>query len=647
MQHAIERRQAGAARMAFDEKVDVGGEHLPPFEANAVDVSRDGLHLTSPYLPELGQPLSCRFSVGESEVICEGTVVWRQESAGEGGHEFGLRFTALDSESARTLSELMMCQPSMSMPAAESLPPETRVSANEDEGPSPRGARIRLHIEGLGAPMRARVRDADQKTVSAQSELGFLQLGKELELEDATTGQKRSARIDQVEVELDPTTQVPQLVVGLAYLSQPIRPVVADADLAPAPDTDPEQPSVRREVVRATMQRETVPAHASIAPMAIENELIVDPEIAEESARMKGPIAGAFQKITPAVVASSQKVYAAMRTLWAKRRASSTDAPVRRTTALPPGGGVTSKTRRATRGPNSVTTGTDPIVDATPKDKALSFAKTHKRKLAAGGALTAAALLVGLALGQPSEDKPLASLPQPAEAPVAAAAAAPPAPTPAPAPAPIAAPQPQAMNPADLPVESGSMADGAEDDLASGDRVAASPRSKRVARPFGRGKIEHGKAFRMKMDGPIEDIQGAQLPEGFLVTLPQRRSLEGAATLFKQDPRVLHAKVDNTSHGAELELTFKDGTPSYVVRARGETLEIVLSNPSGRDDDKSSAKNDKSDRSDKKKGADKNEKTAHADGKKGDKSSDKRDAKKKDKGGIERASLKSGRNRSR
>lgn len=367
--------------------------------------------------------------------------------------------------------------------------------------------------------------------------------------------------------------------------------------------------------------------------------LQVDPEIAEESARMKGPVAGAFQKITPAVVASSQKAYQAMRTLWAKRRGAAVEAPVRRTTALPPGGGVTSKSaRRTTRGPNAISTNAEATAPSTPKEKAMEFAKTHKRKLAAGGALTVAALLAGLALGQGSDDKPLASMPPqtvPAEQVQAPAAA-----VPAPVAAPIVAPQPQAMNPADLPIESGAM-DVAEDDLAAGDRVVSTvARPKRVARPFGRGKIEHGKAFRLKMDGPIEDIQGAQLPEGFLVTLPDRRSLEGAATLFKQDPRVLHAKVDNTSHGAELELTFKDGTPGYVVRARGETLEIVLSNPGGRDDDKATAKSDPKKKTDGKADS----KTAST--KKNEKS-DKRDAKKKDKGGIERASLKSGRNRSR
>lgn len=618
MQHAIERRQPGAARIAFDEKVDVGGdESVPPFEASAVDVSREGLHLMSPILPELGQPLSCRFSVGEAEVICEGTVVWRQENAGQGGHEFGLRFTALDSESARALADLMSAPPSMA------AAPDAVVSA--------RGARIRLHIDGLAAPMRARVREANAECVQAQSELGFLQLGKELELEDAVTGQKRTVRIDQVDVELDPATQVPQLVVGLAYLARAA--VVHEA----APDTDPVvDADLSAPVLAAKPEPVAIPRST---PAVAQPDLVVDPDIAEESARMKGPLAGAFAKVTPAVVAGGQKALLAMRTLWQKRKAGA-EAPARRTTAAPPGGGVSTKVRRVTRGPNSVSTGAAAAseIDESPKGKAMAFAKTHKRKLAAGGALTAAALLAGLALGQPSESKPLATLPP--EAPVAAAPAAP-------APVQIAPTPAAAVSPTELPVEAlGKPSEailgnggGAEDDLEGGDRVAVTPRQTRPARPFGRGKIEHGKSFRMKMDGPIEDIQGAQLPEGFLVTLPSRRSLEGAATLFKSDPRVLKAKIDNTSHGAELELTFKDGTPSYVVRARGETLEIVLSHPelsaNGADDHTAKAG----------KKSDKTEAHAKSDGKK----SDKRDAKhdKKDKGGIERASVKSGRSRNR
>lgn len=621
----IERRQAGSARMAFDAQVDVGAESMPAFEANAIDVSREGLHLISPVLPELGQPLSCRFSVGDSEVICEGNVVWRMENANGGGHEFGIRFTALDSESAQILSELLAGQSAAPLPRA----PQTQPAVEHTS----RGARVRLHIDGLGAPMRARVRDAREGTLQAQSELGFLQIGKELELEDASTGQKRCARIDQVDVELDPNTGVPQLVVNLAYTEG------APAELGS--DTDPQQALPVSAAPKTQIAAEAVAA--PIAPVAAQaiasDELAVDPEVAEESARMKGQFATTMAKITPAVMAKSQKVYAAMRAMWTKRRETAATAAPRRTTAPAPGGGVVSKARRVARGPNAAPIAAE--APATPKDNALAFAKTHKRKLAAGGAITAAALLAGLALGQPSEERPLASAPvqdTPAAAQVAPAQAAPVQAAPVQAApvqaAPIAqAQQPAAMNPSELPLSgnSGAMDEIAEDDLANQGRVSStqSTRPKRVARPFGRGKIEHGKAFRLKMDGPIEDLQGAQLPEGFLVTMPDRRSLEGAAALFKADPRVAKAKVDNTSHGAELEVTFKDGTPAFVARARGDVLEVVLSNPGqqdGKDNKKQSEK-------------------ATAKGRSNDGKNERRAESHKDKGGLERTSLKSRRKR--
>jgi hypothetical protein len=35
-------------------------------------------------------------------------------------------------------------------------------------------------------------------------------------------------------------------------------------------------------------------------------------------------------------------------------------------------------------------------------------------------------------------------------------------------------------------------------------------------------------------------------------------------------------RVTNEANGAELSVTFKDGVPNYQVRAKGDTLEIVL-----------------------------------------------------------------------
>jgi hypothetical protein len=44
--------------------------------------------------------------------------------------------------------------------------------------------------------------------------------------------------------------------------------------------------------------------------------------------------------------------------------------------------------------------------------------------------------------------------------------------------------------------------------------------------------------------------------------------------------------VTNEGSGSELDLAFKDGVPSYLVRAKGDTLEIVLAAPGKMSDDK-------------------------------------------------------------
>ena len=191
-----DRRAPGATRIPFEALVEVGGALGPSFEAQAIDISEEGMHLRTAYLPEVGQPLSCRFEAGSGgSVIASGEVVWKQDAA-KGG-EFGIRFTDLDAQSAEALQRVIGVACS---PAAPS-----------------KGNRVRLHIEGLGSPMRAHVKESGRGLLTAFSGLGFLQVGKHLELEDATTGAKRPAKVVRVECEIDPESRVPQLVMSFQY----------------------------------------------------------------------------------------------------------------------------------------------------------------------------------------------------------------------------------------------------------------------------------------------------------------------------------------------------------------------------------------------------------------------------------------------
>ncbi|HRG99082.1 MAG TPA: hypothetical protein PLR99_22685, partial [Polyangiaceae bacterium] len=106
---------------------------------------------------------------------------------------------------------------------------------------------------------------------------------------------------------------------------------------------------------------------------------------------------------------------------------------------------------------------------------------------------------------------------------------------------------------------------------------ASPPGKKGKPKPFSNGPVAHGTVLKLKMDGPIERLQGAPQPTGFTVVLPNRRSLEAASPLAAKDSRIAGIRIANDGAGAELTVTFKDGVPNYLVRAKGDTLEMVLS----------------------------------------------------------------------
>jgi hypothetical protein len=116
--------------------------------------------------------------------------------------------------------------------------------------------------------------------------------------------------------------------------------------------------------------------------------------------------------------------------------------------------------------------------------------------------------------------------------------------------------------------------------------AAAAPNSKPgKATPFVNGSVgTHPNVIKIKMDGAIEAIQGAPQPTGFTVVIPNRKSVEPTTSLIDRDARIAAINVSNEASGAELSVTFKDGVPPYMVRAHGETLEIVLAKASAHGD---------------------------------------------------------------
>jgi len=506
-----DRRAPGATRMPFEGLVEVGGALGPSFEAQAVNVSEDGIHLRTAYLPEQGQPLTCRFDGGPGQsVLASGEVVWA--AGADKGGEFGVRFTDMDQESVDSLKKII------GVPGVE----HAVVT----------GSKVRLHIDGLASPMRAKIKDARATAVTVGSDLGFLQVGRQLELEDAQSGAKRPACIDRVDVAVDPTSNVPQLVVTLRY-----------SDVAEAPA------GVGIPIA--------APAFAAVPPSPPGDDLA---SAEEASRRMKGAVAHTIAQMGPALGRMAERAKT-MAVLLAKRRTERKDeaSTGRRTTAPPPNGGLYTSGRRVLRGNEGSPSSPEGVLPA-------PF-RTHKAKAVVAGAVMVTAIVGALALKKSHNVDAQAQ----AQAAAAAASAAPEASASALAaapPPPAAAPSAALAPPA--PPETLAAADE------TSDTTTKSHKKHVHVPPFGNGPVHHGNVLRLKMDGAIELLEGAQQPTGFTVKLPGRRSLEAAAPLAARDTRIAAIKVANDTAGAELTVTFKDGVPNYQVSARGDSLIISL-----------------------------------------------------------------------
>jgi hypothetical protein len=571
------RRAPGATRIPFEALVEVGGALGPTYEAQAVDISQDGMHLRTAYLPEIGQPISCRFdAAGGQSVLATGEVVWKQE-AGKGG-EFGIRFTGLDAASAEALAAMMN---------GHGPAPASRMEAQ------PRGAKVRLHIEGLQQPMRARVKDSTVARVTAFSELGFLQVGKPLELEDAGTGNKRPAIIDRVECEMEPGSRVPHLVVSLRYDDEDARTAIAsEPDASPPKERTPEPVVTHEDDEEAPA---TVHAHARGAEEPAE-----DDAIERASGEMRGFVARTATKVTPALSHLMNRAKTTIAVLAAKRRGGAGDdaeVPARRVTSPPPQGGLHASGRKVVR----ETTGSTrvSVSDAPPKTPLV----TKKRALVATGAV-GLAVIASIALHKPSapasgaagatNDMTNAStaplVPTTAEAPLTAPPSVLQPVTTAPSPAGVPATPSMPTPAATTSLNATASTNAPTSEIATND-VLSDETTERHGRhhpthvqPFSNGPVSHGTVLKLKMDGPIEKIEGDAQPTGFTVVLPGRKSLEPASGLASRDSRIHAIRVSNDGSGAELTVDFKDGVPNYLVRARGEkndVLEIVLGGTGG------------------------------------------------------------------
>ncbi len=594
-----DRRAAGGRRTAIKTIVEIGaGEGgAAAFEAESVDVNTSGMHLRTAYLPEIGEPLTCRFEVNGKEVIVQGEVAWRNEEAC--GGDFGVRFSEVDAESLAALRGVV----------GETTLDEPTEDDEPDAEPAKvqRGTRVRLHIDGLASPMKARVRDATTGELLVGSNLEFLKLGRPLELENIDADDKRGARIERVNIEVDPASRIPQLVVSLRYLDGP-----ADELEAPAPAAAPKsqkRPDSTR-VVAAEDREEAIDEDEDdeeLARKAGRSEALwnrikqVGPVVAQFGGKAKDVMSGAIGKARE----------------WKDARANTVEsrspAP-RRVTSPAPSGALRSGGRKGV-------VRDEAAADEPVAAKANLLAKVPKKPVAIGlAALVVLITVFAIAARKPSQASATAAAPEASASAAEAegalpelAAATPPAapggpvvanvplfgptpmstneavamPTAAIAPAAAATPPPAADKLAEAAAAAGEAADDGSgddasepsDDDASEDKAASSAKaSSKPAGPktFARGKVRNPVVLSLRMTDNVRGLRGVSTATGFTVHVSGAQSKDPAAGLSKKDPRIASIKVSNKGDGADLTVQFKDGVPAYSVRSSGSNLTIAL-----------------------------------------------------------------------
>jgi hypothetical protein len=620
-----ERRADGAGRVRVETLVEVCGNEpgIPAFEAEAVDVSARGMHLRTAYLPENGAPLVCRFEDSGREIVVEGKVAWRRE--GNRGGEFGVEFTALDSSSVGALRDL--CD---------------GAAADQDDGPAVDeskaevGSRVRLHIDGLGSPMKARVRESGSEKVQVGSNLEFLKVGRKLEVEDLELGGRRHAQIDGVSVAIDPQTRVPQLVVQLRFSSS--------EDSTPEPSVTALNGEARAKGFKIPGAAVTTDIHADARDQHDEeDEDDADAEALRGKIGVAAANAGEAAKTASAALArfSTRAAHgvgdlfkgAGRKVLEAAKRGEK--EPQRRTTAPAPNGSKSVEGQRLRPQSQAPTAAEAPVGKSArfPRKKlalgvggavllasVTALAMHHSTPAAPPGAQAANAAVVAT-VAPPSTGAPLSAGPTSNDPNAMGAASANvplfgPTPMATMEPAPLAPPpgSPGAVeaqeksdakaNATGAPVVAAAPDEGFSDESSDGDAEKADAKASKAddksektdGTPWGHGKLHSPTIYRLRLDGPGGKLQGALLPTGFTVLIPGHKVMEQGTSIAKRDNRIASVHTLNRTAGAEVAFKFRgDSVPAYRVRLRRDYVEFLIGDSDSGGKSKSASKSAKSD----------------------------------------------------
>jgi len=606
MKSTEDRRCSTAVRVTHTALVDICSleEQGVPFQGESQNISGRGMHVRGSYLPEVGETLVCRFSHDEAEVLVEGRVAWRSE--GEDSGEFGIQFTALDADSAELLKTVgtRRAQPSLA-PMTTSL-----LSDSDDETLAlESGERVRLHIDGLGAPMKGSVVEGTTRKVKVGSALEFLKMGRKVQLEEIVGGERRGALVDAVNVVIHPTTMVPELVVQLRYegISPTPPPARVNVKGRPAAPTQSAQPEFSEDEQLDDEDEHLFQPTAE----ALRERLGEAVSSASSAAQKAGGLISQFAHVAkerleamrPATVRKTAPKMSKMASTEraVKRRIQSSNRPSQRTPS------------HLRSGIHDMNLGRGPAVARKARESRAEEVKpltAPRRKLGAGLVSGVALLLFAgsaalfRASGDEAESPALShAAAQAAASPGLKAAVTPQAAVPPPTQLPPKAARPQAEEDgavvAEVPLfgaqavvaaqpqsETSPVSDAEAERRAAAAAVAdqAFEEPEEVAvsaedKPWGHGRLYLPTIHRIRLDGAGASLSGAINSDGFTVVVPGRKVMESGKAIAKRDKRIVAVQSDNEGPGAKVRFEFRGPVPAYRVRLRQDFVEFLISAP--------------------------------------------------------------------
>ncbi len=585
MKFSEERRAQSVKRVSLTTLVDICTQEgeLPPFQGQSANVSGRGMNIRTSYLPEVGEELVCRLNHDDQEILVEGRVAWRAE--GEDSGEFGIQFTALDADSAHLLRGLG------DRPSEKEAEEEALEEESEGEGRlefASEGARVKLHIDGLGAPMKACVHEGSSRKLKVGSCLEFLKVGRELEVEAVEGGGKRGAHVDSVNVIINPATAVPELVVQLRY--EGVTPTPAPAG---GVDYDDEAFSGAAGQDAESGLDEEDPAPWEPAAEAMRARLGGAMRSASLVAHKAG---GVLSTVAQRAQKSLEQVKGPAKTQVKKATFSAHPPTKRRQTSHP--------SRRSA--PSHLRSGIHDLGLASPSARArrsepMPVKRSVRRAPAAAifGLLFVAfggSAFALRAMDDGAQPKKIVSeqLQPQAEVKIAEkSATVPQAPKPQAkvtdtasvvAEVPLFGPQAMALSavkPAvpeesEVEIEKRSAAAAVQDESWDAPKAEV---EKDAGAPWGKGKLYLPTIHRVRLDGVGKTLAGAANADGFTVVVPGRKAMESGKSIEKRDKRIVSVSANNNTGGATVKFEFRGPVPPYRVRLRQDFIEFLISAP--------------------------------------------------------------------